>query len=715
VYRRIGDRARLAALLEETAPLLEGAAERARLRLERARMAIDEDQEKAVALLKEVIEDDPSASEAAAVLSDLLEKLGRREELADLVRRELDAAKDREDRPRIVQLTLRLGALLEQQWDEQGALDAYHAALDWEPKSLDVLRQIVRLSTTRDDSLALGDALEGLLDVAEGDEAADLALRLAQIRSADSDDDAATAALERGWQARPGDVRLRDELTRRYTDAGAWKKLAQIHVADADAASSPAERVALLRRAADLLGARAGDTAAAADVLVRAQEADPKQRDVLVALLEAFGKTGQHARAVEAVGRALAADPADASLYRTRAAIQHTLGKDQAALLDLEQAYEKSGGGYVEDLVAALTKAAAACAGKTTPEARAALRGLRLRLAAVLAQAGDVARARAELTELTRTDGRDRIALRAMALLEESVEDWDAATEIYERLVSLEEGEGLVDTALRLAETCERGDRLGDARPALERARQIAPDNAAVRERLRQVYNVMGAGRALAQLILDDAARATDAATRFTNLIHAGRLFLDADGEMDSAIAVFEQAKALRPDDPEATLLLADSYTVAGRLAEARTVLDGAVAAQRGRRTRALSAVHRRLARLDLAAGDNGAALAALTRAFDNDPQNAHLAMELGTLAVQLEEHEPATRAFRAVTLMKSAPAGSPEGATAALRALAYYHLGRMAYIQGDRRKARLMIDKAVADDPTLEEARMLLDQLRTT
>ncbi len=87
---------------------------------------------------------------------------------------------------------------------------------------------------------------------------------------------------------------------------------------------------------------------------------------------------------------------------------------------------------------------------------------------------------------------------------------------------------------------------------------------------------------------------------------------------------------------------------------------------------------------------------------------------ELGTLGVQLEEHEPATRAFRAVTLMKTVPAGSPEGATAQLRALAYYHLGRMAYIQGDRRKARLMIDKAVADDPTLEEARTLLDQLRT-
>jgi tetratricopeptide (TPR) repeat protein len=715
VYRLLGDRTRLSALLEETAPLLEGAAERARLRLERARMAIDEDQEKAVALLKEVIEDDPTQVEAAAVLSELLEKLGRREDLADLVRHQLDAAKDREDRPRVVQLSLRLGGLLEQAWDEQGALDAYHAALDWEPKSRDLLRQIVHLATTRDDSMALGDALAALLDVEEGDQAVELSLRLAQIRGDDGDGAAATAALERGWQARPGDPRLREELVRRYTEAGAWKQLAAIHVADADARTTPEGRVECLRLAADLLSARAGDTAGAAEVLARALEEDPTQREVLVALIEALTATGQHARAVDAVGRALSAQPGDAWLHRTRAALHETMGRDQAALLDLEQAYEKSGGGYAEELITALTRAAAACAGKTTPEGRAALRGLRLRLAAVLAQAGDLDRARVELTDLTHADGRDRTALHALALLEESVGDWDAASAIYARLVALEEGEGLIDTALRLADACERGDRLGDARAALERARQVAPDNAAVRDRLRQVYNVTGAGRELGALLLDDASRTTDPAVRFTSLIHAGRLFLDAEGEMHNAIAVFEQAKALRPDDAEAMLLLADSYTIAGRLAEARAVLDGAVAAQRGRRTKALSAVHRRLARLDLAAGENDAALAALTRAFDNDPQNAQLAMELGSLAVQLEEHEPATRAFRAVTLMKSVPAGSPEGATASLRALSYYHLGRMAFIQGDKRKARLMIDKAVADDPTLEEARHLLDQLRNT
>ncbi len=714
VYRRLGDRARLAALLEETAPLLEGAAERVRLRLERARMAVDEDQNKAIALLQEVIEEDPSEVEAAVVLAELLDKLGRRDELAELVRRQLDAAKDREDRPAIVQLSLRLGSLLEQQWDEQGALDVYHAALDWEPKSREVLRQIVRLGMSRDDSLALGDSLDALLVVEEGGEAVDLSLRLARIRGDHGDPGAAVEALEHGWKAHPGDARLREELTRRYTASGEWTKLAELHVADAEAAASPAERVSSLRRAAEILREHDGDSIRTGEILHRALVTEPKNREVLVALIDVYGASQQHARAADAIGHALAADPDDAWLYRTRATLHETLGRDQAALLDLEQAYEKSGGGYAEALITALARAAAACSAKTTPEARAAERGLRLRLAAVLAQAGEIDRARAELVDLTLADGRDRTALHALALLEESLGNWDAASSIYRKLVALEDGEALVDTALRLADACQRGDRLGDARSALERARRVAPDNAALRARLRQVYEITGAGRELAALILEDAASAPDVATRFGMLVHAGRLLLDSEGDAHNAAAVFEQARTLRPDDAEATLLLADAYTITGRLAEARVVLEGAVVAARGRRARSLGAVHRRLARLDLAAGNSEAALGALTRAFDSDPQNAQLAMELGTLGVELEEHEPATRAFRSVTMMKTVPAGSSEGATTAMRALAYYHLGRMAFIQGDRRKARLMVDKAVADDPALDAARALLDQLRT-
>src|SRR6185436_6754637 len=148
----------LDALLDETAPLLDSASERARLRIERARMAIADDEGKAIDLLKEIVADNPTEIDAAILLSNLLEKHGRKEELAALLARQVDGAKDRQDVPLIVSLSMRLGALLEQEWDEQGALDVYHGALDWDPKSRDLLRAIVRLGMARDDSLDLGNS-----------------------------------------------------------------------------------------------------------------------------------------------------------------------------------------------------------------------------------------------------------------------------------------------------------------------------------------------------------------------------------------------------------------------------------------------------------------------------------------------------------------------------------------------------------------------------
>ena len=102
-----------------------------------------------------------------------------------------------------------------------------------------------------------------------------------------------------------------------------------------------------------------------------------------------------------------------------------------------------------------------------------------------------------------------------------------------------------------------------------------------------------------------------------------------------------------------------------------------------------------------------------MLRAFDNDPQNADLAMELGSFALDLDDSETAGRAFRAVTLLKSVPAGATDGASSQMKALAYHRLAMIANVQGDRRKARFMVEKALAEDPSLAEARALLEALR--
>ena len=51
--------------------------------------------------------------------------------------------------------------------------------------------EIVRVSMSRDDLLALGESLDALLAVEQGDEAVDLALKLAKIRGDHDDADGA--------------------------------------------------------------------------------------------------------------------------------------------------------------------------------------------------------------------------------------------------------------------------------------------------------------------------------------------------------------------------------------------------------------------------------------------------------------------------------------------------------------------------------------------
>ncbi|WP_437686930.1 tetratricopeptide repeat protein [Sorangium sp. So ce176] len=722
VYRRSGDAARLSALLEETVPLVDDISERCALRLERARLLARESPAQAALLLRDILDEDPTQVEAAILLATMLEEAGRTEELGELFALQLDAAKDRADLASIASISMRLGALLEQRGDDRGARDVYLGAADWDGANRDVLRALVRLGRKRDTTDDLVDALEKLLRVEQGGEAAQIALELSGLHAARGDDAAAEAALKAGYAVCPASDRLREELASRYAAREAWHALADLHVLTAQVAGTDEARVESLCRAAELLRDRAGDAAAAAELLERALRVAPGDRDVLLALIDACGAVGEHARAARALTATLEASPDDPWLYRARAEVYGALGQGDSALADLERAHALGGAEYARELIAGLERAlerAAARPADAEPaepasEGAAAVtpRALRLRLAEILARSGDLERARAHLGDLLHADAKDRAALKALAGLEESAARWDAASAVYRRLIALEEGEALVATALRLAGACSRAGHLGDARGGLERALRAAPGNAAIRDRLRALYAEIGASRELAAITLEDAAAAPDVAGRFALLVAAGRLLLEV-GDAPQAVSTLREARSLRPQDHEVGVSLVDALTAAGNPKEARAVTAELIAANKGRRSRLLGAVYHRLARIEDAEGNPRESLVALTRALENDPQNGELAMALGESALGLGEQDIAARAYRAVTLMKIAPEPGEAGTTLAARALAYYHLGAMALAAGDRRRARLMLDKSVSEDASLEAARALLDELR--
>jgi golgin subfamily B member 1 len=151
-------------------------------------------------------------------------------------------------------------------------------------------------------------------------------------------------------------------------------------------------------------------------------------------------------------------------------------------------------------------------------------------------------------------------------------------------------------------------------------------------------------------------------------------------------------------------VLLADAYIQTARLEDAANLLDGAIAAQKGRRSREVSMMQQRMADIARAVGDHMNEMAWLNAACESDPQNGFAAAKLTDVAMELGQLEVAVKALKAISLMKAPKPMS--------RAMAYLRQAIIAQHQGDARKAATLAKKALAEDPALEEATTLLEQL---
>jgi tetratricopeptide (TPR) repeat protein len=414
---------------------------------------------------------------------------------------------------------------------------------------------------------------------------------------------------------------------------------------------------------------------------------------------------GDHAGAVAELSSAIEAtatdDPQRAALLAIRATVRSAMGEEAGALEDLEAAFAVDRTAHGAALAEQLERSRAAAASSRDA---AAERIIRLRQAQVLPYAGDVEGARAILAELGKQDPKDREVLRALASLEVALERWDAASAVLRRLVGMEEGDAAVETALRLADACEHAGRPGDARGALERARLVAPQDRAVRERLERVYDQTGAWHELADLALEDARASGDVAERFAQLLRAGTLLLERAGDPTAAIAALEEARALRPADLDCVGQLADAYTLSGRAPDALALLEQIIAPNKGKRAKELAPLYWRLARVARYMGDAAGEMRSLVQALECDSQNGQVCSDVALRAIELDQLDLANRALRSTTLLKVPGPMS--------KALAYQYMGEIARKQGDGKRAVMLLKRALTEDPTLEGARALIDAI---
>jgi tetratricopeptide (TPR) repeat protein len=716
VYRRLDDFSKLVALIGRIAEFVDDPGERSKLRLERVKIQMQKlkmSDEDAAQQLREIVDDDPAQVDAALLLVTIFERSGREEDLAELLSRQLDGAKDRGDSDAVGSLSRRLGQLLETR-DRAQARDVYYAALDWDPHARDILVALERMHDEDADIEARSDVMERRLAIEKDDAAETLALSLYETRKTLEDAEGALRVLELGFKGAPRSTELKARLEVLYRETLEYGKLAELFTLDARGRTDAKEKSERLREAAAIYRDELSDPEEAAKVLREARAADPSDPLLLVELVDTLSAAGEVRAAVDELTGAIDALGDDETLrpdlVGRRALFRSRVNEMEGALADFEEAVASGKHDLRVYLAEHLGKMAVQAAGRGDV---AQWRAHRLRIAGLRLEIGEIEEARNVLTELLKTDSKDKATLRAIAHVDELEGRWDSASATYRRLVGLEDGEGIVSAALKLLETCEKAGRLADARGGLERARLAAPFDTELREKLAALYEQLGALKELGELVLEDARAHGDVATRFDGLMRAGQLFLEvaadpnAAAQLDPAAAVapLEEAHALRPTDLDCAALLSDAYVSAGRLDDAQDLLHRTIATFKGRRARELSAMYHRLARIAELLEDKAAELQHLTTALDMDAQNGVVASELAYLAMEAGNLEVAQRALRQITMLK-VPAPLP-------KALAYQHLGEIARQQGDTRRAMMLLKRAIDDDPTLDNARLLLDQLQ--
>ena len=705
VYAKLEDREGLEEVVSSTLDALLDPADRNELRMFYGAFLLDVAQARgdAIAVFKDVLDEDPDHDIAAQKLADLFEESGDAQDLVDLLHRQLDRARDRQDIDAIVELSLRMGRLIEAE-DPSAAVDFYRGGLDWAPESRELLAALLTHYGPEAEPRERAELMERLLAVSTGAAGSQLANELIAAWNALDDEYAAARALDLGFRANPADPDLRQRLEAYYHGREEWSELAEMICYDAEHREDDVEAVARFAEAASIYGETLASPGQAAEVRRKAWQRQPDNLALLEQLVTDLVAAGLQSAASEDVGGALEhhGEPTEARahLLRMRAELERSLGNATIAVRDLEEAYAITPGASAQALVAGLdAQRNEAAARADMDEERQATH----RLAAVLTEAGNPQQGRDVLAEWVERDPNDRAALRTLRAVDSESGNTAAVASHNARLVAIEEGEDQVEAALGLVAAARAMEQPERAREGLELVAGVQPSEPRVQAALRELYETIGAHAELARYVLADANAAEDPEERFTLFRRAGDLLIQI-GDAEGALEPLAQAAQIQPEDHDLAILLADAYMGSGRLHEAVELLQNAIAGFKRRRSPHLAAMQLRMARIAGVSGDPETQKEWLSVALDADKNNGEVAAELAELAMELGDDEAALKALRVVTLQKAPGPMS--------KAVAFLRQAQIVYRQGDAQKAVLWARRARLEDDQLEEAQEFLAQL---
>jgi golgin subfamily B member 1 len=342
LYAKVGKNKELLALLSRLIDLAEKPEARTALRLEAAAICIDklDAVTEATEHLRAVLDEDQGNEKATLLLSTLLEKSGRDQELAELLSSQIELARGQGALDKELAFRVRLGEVYETRLNDiPKAIETYKEVTGKAATHKGALLSLARLYEQRGEKGDAAKALETVLDGASGDEAVKTALRLGDLYGALKQEADVRRVLERGLKADATAPEIRKRLLALYEKQKAWAELADLIKGDAEAAKEAAEKVRLYRKAAEIHQQKRSDPGAAADLLVKASELAPTDRELLLALCDAYSASQRGKQAAEVLQKIVESYGGRRS--KELATIHHRLAKAYLAEGEKDRALEQ--------------------------------------------------------------------------------------------------------------------------------------------------------------------------------------------------------------------------------------------------------------------------------------------------------------------------------------------------------------------------------------